>query len=583
LAEAYTGLSANKITDLGFSYSARGEVTDAYESTPHSGGFFHLNQTYWEHGVPEALSGLPGLPAITYGGTIGTTVGLDGEGRVTQVTADTLLNPVTGVTYNNTDPSTSNEPLGVLLSAILATPTSGPHDSHSFVYDKNSGRITQYTLNINGITDTGTLAWNANGSLQRLAIADSISGTIDSQTCNYTHDDLGRIAGANCGTAWNQTFSYDSFGNITKNGSLTFNPGYVAATNRYVVVDPLGFTGPQYDDNGNLTADPGSSGHRYSWDAEGRLVAIDNKQLKYDALGRMVEQVPTSDTSCANPNNCTQIVYTPTGGKLALMNGQTLGKAFVPLPGGATALYSSSGLTGYRHADYLGSSRLTTGVTYDQGTVSVRVANFTAQVSYNQSSTVTSIVFALETAFSDASSPVSATHLIPSCPPPGPCPPINTLELTSKTNGTSTNYSLSVSSQSNFPGYFSPPSFTPQPSGSTLTGGTDTTPGSGSVQINGTELSASAGTPLGIVAYAPFGEFYASTGILDLSFTDQNQDTASDIYDFMFRGYSSSQGRWISPDPIGIAAVEPMDPQSWNRYDYVGNRPLNSIDPLAGC
>lgn len=40
------------------------------------------------------------------------------------------------------------------------------------------------------------------------------------------------------------------------------------------------------------------------------------------------------------------------------MNGGTLSKAFVPLPAGATAVYNSSGLNFYRHADWLGSSRL---------------------------------------------------------------------------------------------------------------------------------------------------------------------------------------------------------------------------------
>ena len=39
------------------------------------------------------------------------------------------------------------------------------------------------------------------------------------------------------------------------------------------------------------------------------------------------------------------------------MNGQTLSKAFVPLPGGGTAVYTSSGLAYYRHSDWLGSSR----------------------------------------------------------------------------------------------------------------------------------------------------------------------------------------------------------------------------------
>ncbi|PYV00498.1 MAG: hypothetical protein DMG26_15235, partial [Acidobacteria bacterium] len=53
----------------------------------------------------------------------------------------------------------------------------------------------------------------------------------------------------------------------------------------------------------------------------------------------------------------TQIVYGPDGSKLALMNGQTLSKAFVPLAGGTTAVYNASGLAYYRHPDWLGSSR----------------------------------------------------------------------------------------------------------------------------------------------------------------------------------------------------------------------------------
>ena len=46
------------------------------------------------------------------------------------------------------------------------------------------------------------------------------------------------------------------------------------------------------------------------------------------------------------------------GNKLANMNGQVLQKAFISLPAGATAVYTSTGLSYYRHADWLGSSRL---------------------------------------------------------------------------------------------------------------------------------------------------------------------------------------------------------------------------------
>jgi YD repeat-containing protein len=63
LAEAYTGTGSPKITDLGFSYSLRGELADTYESTPHSGGYYHVGATYWANGLLNTLStSLSGLP-----------------------------------------------------------------------------------------------------------------------------------------------------------------------------------------------------------------------------------------------------------------------------------------------------------------------------------------------------------------------------------------------------------------------------------------------------------------------------------------------------------------------------------------
>ncbi len=56
---------------------------------------------------------------------------------------------------------------------------------------------------------------------------------------------------------------------------------------------------------------------------------------------------------------------------------------------------------------------------------------------------------------------------------------------------------------------------------------------------------------------------------------------ASSLYDFTFREHSPSQGRWLSPDPAGMAAVDPTNPQTWNRFAYVLNNPLSLIDPLG--
>ena len=59
-----------------------------------------------------------------------------------------------------------------------------------------------------------------------------------------------------------------------------------------------------------------------------------------------------------------------------------------------------------------------------------------------------------------------------------------------------------------------------------------------------------------------------------------------DGYAATWRLYHYDQGRWISPDPAGLSAVDPSNPQTWNRYAYVAGNPLGNVDPsglLAYC
>jgi hypothetical protein len=58
-------------------------------------------------------------------------------------------------------------------------------------------------------------------------------------------------------------------------------------------------------------------------------------------------------------NNNREIIYSPTGFKMQIMNGATSTFDFVPLPGGDSVVYTPGG-TYYRHADWLGSSRFAT-------------------------------------------------------------------------------------------------------------------------------------------------------------------------------------------------------------------------------
>ncbi len=86
------------------------------------------------------------------------------------------------------------------------------------------------------------------------------------------------------------------------------------------------------------------------------------------------------------------------------------------------------------------------------------------------------------------------------------------------------------------------------------------------------------------LAYAPYGETYVESGTPDRMFAGMNQDTVQGptaaLYDATFREYAM-YGRWISPDPAGLGAVDPGNPQTWNRYAYVMGNPLGLTDPLG--
>src|SRR2546427_812861 len=94
-----------------------------------------------------------------------------------------------------------------------------------------------------------------------------------------------------------------------------------------------------------------------------------------------------------------------------------------------------------------------------------------------------------------------------------------------------------------------------------------------------------AGTPTQDVLYYPWGQRWAYQGSLrDERFASLGQrDSEATLDPTLFRMYTSNQGRWLSPDPIGGGGTKPPSP---NRYAYVLNNPCSLIDPLGleeGC
>jgi RHS repeat-associated protein len=104
---------------------------------------------------------------------------------------------------------------------------------------------------------------------------------------------------------------------------------------------------------------------------------------------------------------------------------------------------------------------------------------------------------------------------------------------------------------------------------------------------NGRVWQDVAGTVTQQAAYAAFGDgLFAPGGGSCCSlqagmFDDAWQDSANNTYHTLNREYSPTQGRWLTPDPAGLAAMDVTNPQTWNRYAYVTNNPVSFTDPLG--
>lgn len=91
-------------------------------------------------------------------------------------------------------------------------------------------------------------------------------------------------------------------------------------------------------------------------------------------------------------------------------------------------------------------------------------------------------------------------------------------------------------------------------------------------------LMSTAGSVVARYAYDPFGGQVAATGpmaaVNPFRFSGKEYHAPSATYDFGFRTYHPGLQRWTARDPIGeLGGI--------NLYGYVGNDPLNTVDPLG--
>ena len=108
-------------------------------------------------------------------------------------------------------------------------------------------------------------------------------------------------------------------------------------------------------------------------------------------------------------------------------------------------------------------------------------------------------------------------------------------------------------------------------------------------QIGSTRtLTAGGGWPVSQDVYYPYGvEPQPPADANHYKFTGLERDAETGLDHAWFRQYGATMGRWLSPDPYN-GSYDLANPQSFNRYAYVGNNPLAFVDPtglyvVAGC
>jgi RHS repeat-associated protein len=554
--------------------------------------------------------------SYTNGMGVTFTQSVDTSGRPTQLTSTYVdaYHPATLVTI---DPSVGYYPHGAirkmafgngLTQAISVEPRLQPcrinlNSSGLSVTDGcNDGSISGTIQDFDYAYGTWGSTNNGNVTIMDAGPAQSFGRT-------YSYDSLNRLSTLSSpsdpngctGLSW----TYDAWGNrtdqtVTGGSCHTFHQTF-NTQNRLI--------GPPYlyDAAGNMTYD---GTHTYTFDAESRLIQVDGTVgtcstatacYTYDAIGRRVEKA-TGSTKHDYFYDLSSNVIDEWCTNCSGYTGWSFG--YVYFDGALAAEYGGS--TYFVHGDHLGSTRLLTGVGSD----------LISNPGFESGLTGWSILDGNVSLISNASNAHSGTDYIQISTAPGNSSDIMVSSPTAvqpgdqvtfggwaylqsggggaegwwietqDANHNAVNYIQAGSPATAATWTFQSTTYT-VPTGVAYVAlyATAYMPSSAAVLRVDDGFLYNNRTSLQIVQnldYLPYGELNSTdSGISTHEFTGDEQDAETALAHTLFRQYSSSIDRWMTPDPAGLAAVDATDPQSWNRYSYVLSDPMDFVDTLG--
>ena len=505
--------------------------------------------------------------------------------------------------------------------------TSANGTVQGFTYDAD-GRVTGLT---DGNGNTTTAAYNADGQLASTTFADGTqtqyaytsAGEVSQvtsragQVTGITYTTAGQVAGESFSDGTTETFTYDAHGNLVTAtdaaGTTTFT--YNAANDVTSIAYPGGRSvGYTYDADDRISQESDQTGvlSVNGYDADGRLSTVSDGSgnvlvaYTYDSVGRVsmeafangtktvygydAQGLTASITNLSPANTVSSSLtytYDPAGDPVTVTDqsghvttytydgaGQLTG---VALPGGRTVTYAYDA-AGNR------TSVVDSGVTTTYAANDLDEYNSAGSTAYHYNAngdlTSTTTTAGTTTYTYDARG-----HLASSTGPAGTFTyAYDALgDLASyTTNGVQT--TLLTDANGNVIAAYNAAGILLQ--SYTYGDGLVAQTAAGANLFytfdlvgNTTSLTNSAGAVADTYAYLPFGEKLSTTGSAANPFTYSGSagvlDLGDGFYQTQNRTYSPAAGRFIQPDPSGIAGG------STNLYAYVANSPTDSTDPTG--
>ena len=599
---AMTYGSSSSITGNYYGYDSMGRVNEQRQVT--GSNTYSLSYTY-------NLAGL--LATETYPTGRVLTHSYDNAARLSQISDGTT-------TFTS---SMSYAPTGALLSE-----TWGNGAVHSIAYN-NARQVSQIKLKqsssgselqrydylygqvtqSNGSVDKS----KNNGQIGRIDGIINGSSTKEWEQ-RFSYDELGRLSraaefqpGTGGTPSWQQEFTYDRYGNRFQSGANNFGVPYTAVlsgditatTNRFI---STGATPITYDASGNITQDkkfhldPQGDGMNYTYDANGRQITaagtdeIGTQNSVYDCAGQRVQT--------SGSNVIRTMLYDIFGQLVADYKGGSLERENIYRHGQLLAVYEAAS-TCYKTIDQFIKD-------FYQGALgrqpnSTELTNWTTTLTLAQARGVRALIGASQdlgnslftsTEYTNTTDTEFVTDLYEAFLQRAPdTPGLNHWVSQVPLNGRS-NVRLAFAVSPEFAENVT--AVCPSTSSGTSTSANlkyVLTDAQGTTRALMNHSGSGTSTIIARHDYLPFGEEiwagiglrsstqkYATTDKVRQRFAMLERDEATGLDHTAFRKYDSFAGRWTTPDPLGGQAG---DPQSFNRYAYAANDPINLIDPLG--